>query len=193
MKSHKLQIGSDEVQQKYLYHIKTPAKRIRATEMNRKTCGAIFLVFVLSLSCSLVSAGDIKNPPTPEITINIESNPQVVECVFDPKANGGIKNNTDFHVLVYEGCAEDVIIIERCDSWEWMDHGTELKLEIKKMNSTTVSNTKSKQFCDTSKLSFETNIMSYIKGGGEVSHSLTVGESETISSALSRRLQRSVI
>ena len=104
-------------------------KRSGVTEMNRKIRVTIFLVFVLSLSCSLVSAAYVENPPMPDIKVDIESHPQVVEWMIDqPNNDVNFPDNGDVHVVVGEGRAKDVVILERTP-WTNMVHGGNLKLE----------------------------------------------------------------
>ena len=155
--------------------------------MNRKIRVTIFLVFVLSLSCSLVSAAYVENPPMPDIKVDIESHPQVVEWMIDqPNNDVNFPDNGDVHVVVGEGRATDVVILERTP-WTNMVHGGNLKLEIKKSDSDAIAQTNSRTFSNGYRLSFETNLNLKIpvgtfslKGGGEYSRTLTVENSETI-------------
>ncbi|HJJ96360.1 MAG TPA: hypothetical protein O0X38_01775, partial [Methanocorpusculum sp.] len=119
--------------------------------MNRKIRVTIFLVFVLSLSCSLVvSAAYVENPlmpdMMPDIKVDIESHPQVVEWKIDqPNNDMDFPENGDVHVVVYEGRAKDVVILDRTP-WTNMVHGGNLKLEIKKSDRDAIGQTNSRTF-----------------------------------------------
>lgn len=186
MKCEKLQIGSDERCGKTPLLKLKRLKRSRVTEMNRKIRVTIFLVFVLSLSCSLVSAAYVENPPVPDIKVDIESHPYVVEVMaFQHNNCMNFSDKDDVQVFVYEGCAKDVVILDRTP-WVRMVHGDNLKLGIKKSSSDAIAKTNSATFSNGYKLSFETNILEKIfrlpvpKIGYEYSEALTVEDSETI-------------